>query len=61
LRAPKIIDVNYIAEAPVALGCRQVTVLQFAKTRDLDIGEIVGLHACEGIIDKDTLRVNWAS
>jgi hypothetical protein len=25
----------------------------------LAIGEIVGLHAREGIIDKDTLRVNW--
>lgn len=53
------IDVDYISEAPIALECRRVTVLQFAKTRDLAIGEIVGLHAREGIIDKDTLRVNW--
>ena len=53
------IDVDYIAEAPIALECRRVTVLQFAKTRDLAIGEIMGLHAREGIIDKDTLRVNW--
>jgi flavin reductase (DIM6/NTAB) family NADH-FMN oxidoreductase RutF len=53
------IDVDYISEAPITLECRRVTVLQFAKTRDLAIGEIVGLHAREGIIDKDTLRVNW--
>ena len=34
-------------------------MLQFAKTRDLAIGEIVGLHAREGLIDPDTFRINW--
>ena len=53
------IDVDYIVEAPVSLECRRVTVLQFAKTRDLAIGEIVGLHAREGLIDPDTFRINW--
>ena len=53
------IDVEYISEAPVALECRRVTVLQFAKTRDLAIGEIVGLHAKEGLIDPETKRINW--
>tara|TARA_Y100001947_G_scaffold42094_1_gene34826 strand:- start:286 stop:936 length:651 start_codon:yes stop_codon:yes gene_type:complete len=53
------IDVDYISEAPVALECRRVTVLQFAKTRDLAIGEIVGLHAKEGLIDLETKRINW--
>jgi flavin reductase (DIM6/NTAB) family NADH-FMN oxidoreductase RutF len=53
------IGVDYIAEAPIALECRRVTILQFAKTRDLAIGEIIGLYAREGIIDKETLRVNW--
>jgi flavin reductase (DIM6/NTAB) family NADH-FMN oxidoreductase RutF len=52
------VDVDYISKAPIALECRRVTVLQFAKTRDFAIGEIVGLHAREGVIDKDTLRVN---
>ena len=50
---------DYIVEAPVSLECRRVTVLQFAKTRDLAVGEIVGFHAREGLIDPDTLRVNW--
>ncbi len=53
------IDVDYIVDAPVSLECRRVTVLQFAKTRDLAIGEIVGLHAREGLIDPDTFRINW--
>ena len=53
------IDVEYISEAPVALECRRVTVLQFAKTRDLAIGEIVGLHAKEGLIDLETKCINW--
>ena len=30
-----------------------------AKTRDLAIGEIVGLHAKEGLIDLETKRINW--
>ena len=53
------IDVDYIVDAPVSLECRRVTVLQFAKTRDLVVGEIVGFHAREGLIDPDTLRINW--
>ncbi len=53
------IDVDYIVDALVSLECRRVTVLQFAKTRDLAIGEIVGLHAREGLIDPDTFRINW--
>lgn len=59
LTAATHIDVDYITEAPVALECRRVTVLQFAKTRDLAIGEIVGLHARDGLIDPETMRINW--
>ncbi len=53
------VNANYIAEAPISLECRRITVLQFAKTRDLAIGEIVGLHARDGLIDKENLRINW--
>ena len=59
LTASENINVGYITEAPIALECRWAAVLQFAKTRDLAIGEIVELHAREGIIYKDALRVNW--
>ena len=30
-----------------------------AKTRDMAIGEIVGLDAKEGLIDLETKRINW--
>ena len=43
----------------MALECRRVTVLQFAKTPDLAIGEIIGLHAKEGLIDPETKHINW--
>ncbi len=59
LAASKHIDVDYIVDAPIALECRRVTVLQFAKTRDLAIGEILGLHARNGLIDPDTLYLDW--
>jgi len=53
------IDVDYIVDAPVSLERRRATVLQFAKTGDLAIGEIVGFHARDGLIDPDTLRIDW--
>ena len=59
-RSPKV-DVDRILEAPFSFACRRVTVLQFAKTRDLAIGEILGLSARDGLIEEATLRVNWAA
>jgi flavin reductase (DIM6/NTAB) family NADH-FMN oxidoreductase RutF len=59
LEKSTLIDVERIVEAPFAFSCRRVTVLQFAKTRDLAIGEILGLDAREGLIDTETMRVNW--
>ena len=59
LAKSEIIDVDYIVDAPVSLECRRVTVLQFAKTRDLVVGEIVGFHARDGLIDPDTFRIDW--
>ncbi len=59
LKKSENIDVDYIAEAPVSLECRRLTVLQFDKTRDLAIGQVLGLHARDGLVDPDTLRINW--
>lgn len=59
LASSENIDVDYIAEAPVALECRSVTVLHFGKSRDLAIGEIVGMHTRDGIVDPKTFRINW--
>lgn len=53
------IDVDRIVEAPFSFACRRVTVLQFAKTRDLAIGEILGLHARDGLVDAEVMHVDW--
>lgn len=52
------VTVPRIAEAPVALECRQKMMLSFGPHRDLLIGEVVRLHARPGILDLTTLRTN---
>jgi flavin reductase (DIM6/NTAB) family NADH-FMN oxidoreductase RutF len=49
-----------LADAPVAMECRRLTALTFGPTRELLVGEVVALHARPGLIDPDTLRVDWA-
>lgn len=51
--------VPYLAGAPVALECRQVTMMNFGAERDLLVGEILGLHVRDGVIDPETLRTNY--
>lgn len=46
-----------IAEAPVALECREWSTLEFGRNR-LVIGRILRIQAREGIVDPATLRVN---
>jgi flavin reductase (DIM6/NTAB) family NADH-FMN oxidoreductase RutF len=48
-----------IAEAPAALECRLYITLNPGHGRELVIGEITAIHARDGLVDPDTLRVNW--
>lgn len=48
-----------IAEAPVALECRRHTSLAFGPEREIMIGEVLALHARDGLIDEATWRVEW--
>ena len=57
-KAPKV-DVDQIVQAPISFACRKVTVMQFGNSRELAIGEVLGLTSREGLIDGETLRVNW--
>ncbi|MDP7259905.1 MAG: hypothetical protein QF376_03375, partial [Anaerolineales bacterium] len=53
----KKINVDYITESPFSFECKRITVLQFSNTRDLAIGEIMGMHARKSLIDlKKALR-----
>ena len=48
-----------LAAAPVALECRKLVSLSFSAERELMVGEALHLHARDGLIDEDTLRVDW--
>lgn len=54
------IAVPRIAQAPFALECRKTLTLAFSPTRELLIGEVVRLHAREGLVDPATLRVSMS-
>ena len=54
------IGVPRIAEAPFALECRKTLSMAFSPTRELLVGEVVRLHAREGLVDPATLRVSMS-
>lgn len=54
------ITVPRIAEAPFALECRKTVSMAFTPTRELLIGEVVRIHAREGLVDPATLRVSMS-
>lgn len=51
------VPVPRIAEAPFALECRRTVSLAFGGGREILLGEVVRLHAREGLVDPATLRV----
>ena len=59
LSQSKKINVDYITESPFSFECKRITVLQFSNTRDLAIGEILGMHARKSLIDLKNYHVNW--
>lgn len=52
------VPVPHLAEAPAVLECRKMMILNVGRTRDLLIGEIVGIQTRPGVVDPDTLRIN---
>lgn len=50
-----------IAESPVSFECRRKQTLQLGAERDLVIGEVLAMHVRDGIIDPETLRLDWAN
>ena len=59
LSQSKKINVDYITESPFSFECKRITVLQFSNTRDLAIGEILGMHARKSLIDLKNYHVDW--
>jgi flavin reductase (DIM6/NTAB) family NADH-FMN oxidoreductase RutF len=50
-----------LAAAPAALECRRTVGLMFGANRELLIGEVLGVHVRSGIIDPQTLNVDFAA
>lgn len=61
LLASEKIEPARIAEAPVSFECRRTLTVQLSAERDLVIGEVLVMHVRDGIIDPDTLRLDWAN
>jgi flavin reductase (DIM6/NTAB) family NADH-FMN oxidoreductase RutF len=53
------IDVPRLAAAPFALECRQHVALAFGPGRELLVGEVLRLHAREGLIDPEKMYVDF--
>jgi flavin reductase (DIM6/NTAB) family NADH-FMN oxidoreductase RutF len=50
-----------LAAAPAALECRRTVGLMFGANRELVIGEVLGVHIRSGIVDPETLNVDFAA
>jgi flavin reductase (DIM6/NTAB) family NADH-FMN oxidoreductase RutF len=53
------ITVPRLAAAPFALECRQHVALAFGPGRELLVGEVLRLHAREGLIDRERMYVDF--
>jgi flavin reductase (DIM6/NTAB) family NADH-FMN oxidoreductase RutF len=53
------IAVPRLAAAPFALECRQHVALAFGPGRELLVGEVLRLHAREGLIDLEKMYVDF--
>jgi flavin reductase (DIM6/NTAB) family NADH-FMN oxidoreductase RutF len=50
------VPVPHLAQAPVALECRKITMMNFGSERDLLVGEVLGLQVRDGIVEPESLR-----
>lgn len=54
----KYVPVPRIASAPFALECRRTLSLAFSDTREILIGEVLAIHARDGLTDPSTFYTN---
>ena len=48
-----------LVEAPAAIECRKLMMINFGSSRDLLVGEVLGIHVRDGIVNPETLRTNY--
>ena len=57
--APSVeIEPPRIKAAPFALECRKTVGLSFSESREILVGEIIAIHARDGLLDPERLHVN---
>ena len=61
LAASTLVKPPRLAAAPAAFECRRTVGLAFGPQRELLIGEVLGVHVREGIVDPATLNVDFAA
>jgi hypothetical protein len=61
LAASTLVKPPRLADAPAAFECRRCVGLAFGPQRELLIGEVLGVHVREGIVDPATLNVDFAA
>ena len=61
LEASALVKPPRLAAAPAAFECRRTVALAFGPQRELLIGEVLGIHVREGIVDPQTLDVDFAA
>jgi flavin reductase (DIM6/NTAB) family NADH-FMN oxidoreductase RutF len=54
-----LVRVPRLSAAPVAMECRQITMMNFGARRDLLVGQVLGLQVRDGIVDPDSLRTDY--
>jgi flavin reductase (DIM6/NTAB) family NADH-FMN oxidoreductase RutF len=47
-----------IANAPVAFECKRTFTMQLSAERDIVVGQVLTMHAREGLIDPETLYLD---
>ncbi|HZT46403.1 MAG TPA: flavin reductase family protein [Hyphomicrobiaceae bacterium] len=61
LAASTLVKPPRLAAAPAAFECRRTVGMAFGPQRELLIGEVLAVHARAGIVDPDTLNVDFAA
>lgn len=49
-----------LTDVPVAIECKRMMALSLSRERSIMLGRAVGLTARDGLIDQETLYVDWA-
>ena len=53
------VPVPHLADAPAALECRKMMMINIGPSRELLIGEVLGVRVRKEIVDPQTMRVDF--